>query len=364
MREDGAHRPLVSLVALCYNQAAYLEAALESIRAQTYAATELVIIDDASNDDSVVRIREWIGRHRVKCTFIAHEENRGITRSLNEGLRYCGGSYVQLVACDDVLKPNKLERHVAILDNLGPPYALVCSDFGMIGPDGELLQERYFGPEFDFPEDPFTAILMGHMGVRRVIHSPTVLARAERLRDDGGYDESLLQEDFQMWLQLSSEYKVAYDPTPTVNYRVLSGSLSNRRDPGSRVRIAEERIKVIDKFLPADGSRRKALVIARIWSLGVIQATLLSKPMGNLERVQLCSALRRQANTVRRFNSLMTFHRTEIWKTTKRLIRAGEMGILWRAWLRELSWGIVARALFAGLGRKVLRVRSRLRFCD
>ena len=79
--------PLVSMIVPCYNQARFVLETLESVRAQTYKPTELIIVDDCSSDDSVAIIEQWLQENGIHCTFIRHHKNRGICRSLNEPWR-------------------------------------------------------------------------------------------------------------------------------------------------------------------------------------------------------------------------------------------------------------------------------------
>src|SRR6478672_5840202 len=107
--------PLVSVIALCYNHSRFVVECLESIRTQTYQPLHIILIDDQSKDNSVALIEEWIGTHHVTCTFIKHTTNKGICKSLNEGLSLARGKYISIIATDDVWLPEKLEHQVPIM---------------------------------------------------------------------------------------------------------------------------------------------------------------------------------------------------------------------------------------------------------
>src|SRR3990172_8420114 len=78
--QSTAPRPQVSIVIPCYNQAAYLRQAIESVLAQHYAPLELIVVDDGSSDGS----RELMRQYRERCTVIA-QENAGQANAINPG---------------------------------------------------------------------------------------------------------------------------------------------------------------------------------------------------------------------------------------------------------------------------------------
>lgn len=238
--------PLVSIVAVCYNHERYVKETLDSILAQTYPNTQLIIMDDCSQDHSVEVIEGWIDRNGGDCAFVAHKENQGLCRTLNEAIsQYCVGKYLQIIACDDVLEEQKLKVQVDLLENLPDEYAVTCSNFEEID---ENSQSRgiYFKEDFQFPDDVFSAILSGWMGYKIIVHSPTVLVRSSVFNEVGQYDERIIQEDLDMWLRVSLHKKIHFSPLPLVKYRVLQTSLS--RHHAHRAKILEGRLAVVEKL--------------------------------------------------------------------------------------------------------------------
>ncbi len=110
--------PLVSILCLSYNQQRFLVESLESLKSQTYHNIEILICDDCSKDNSVEIINNWIKDHpQLNIRFIPHTRNQGICKSLNELLAVSKGKYLITIALDDLMEPDKIERHVAILEN-------------------------------------------------------------------------------------------------------------------------------------------------------------------------------------------------------------------------------------------------------
>jgi len=136
-----AGTPLVSVLVPHFNQARFLAECVESIRAQTYPAIELIVVDDASTEaeaDLALAQLEAGG----DATVIRLEENGGPSRARNAGLERCGGRYVLPVDADNLLLPNAVENLVAQLSEAG-------EEVGFIYPN---LQ--YFGNREDYYEVP------------------------------------------------------------------------------------------------------------------------------------------------------------------------------------------------------------------
>lgn len=105
------HIPIISIIIPAYNHAAWLEQALDSVVAQSFTAWELIIIDDASRDQSWELIRKWANKHShlaIRC--IQHSQNQGASSTLNEGLSLAQGKYIAILNSDDAWYPQRLER--------------------------------------------------------------------------------------------------------------------------------------------------------------------------------------------------------------------------------------------------------------
>ena len=89
--------PLVTMIVLSYNQSQFVSETLESVKNQTYEATELIIVDDCSPDDSVTTIDRWLNENGIQCTFIRRQKNEGICKALNDALAVATGKYVSMV---------------------------------------------------------------------------------------------------------------------------------------------------------------------------------------------------------------------------------------------------------------------------
>lgn len=161
----GHPPPAISVLMVAYNAGTYLVPAVESILAQTCAALELVLVDDASTDGSVAGLRERVSDQRLKIHRMA--ENLGQVCGWRAGLGFCRGEWLALLDADDLARPRRLERQRDFLAT-NPGIDVVTTfadeiDAGgrLTGPGFSLWEERDIRAyaEFDMPVRVNTAMM-------------------------------------------------------------------------------------------------------------------------------------------------------------------------------------------------------------
>ncbi len=217
--------PLVTVICLCYNQSMFVQEALASVYAQTYGNVELIIVDDASTDNSAEVIHAFL-RDKKFSHFIALKANLGSCKAFNIALKQARGTFVIDLAADDVLLPTRIEMGVQQLMTRGLSFGVHFSDADIINEAGKHL---YFHSD-KFPHDSipqgdiYQAIIE-----RYFICSPTMMFRKELLDALGGYDESLSYEDFDLWVRSSRSWQYCYSPEVLIQRRIVSNSLSKKQ---------------------------------------------------------------------------------------------------------------------------------------
>ncbi len=117
--------PLVSVIIPSYNHAQYIDQAIASIKDQTHRHWELIIIDDGSTDNTHTVLQKY--RHDPRIRLRLHKTNRGQTVRLNEALDMAKGEYISLLPSDDWYLPQKLEKQLALFEQLPNNYGVVYS---------------------------------------------------------------------------------------------------------------------------------------------------------------------------------------------------------------------------------------------
>jgi glycosyltransferase involved in cell wall biosynthesis len=218
--------PVVTVIATCFNHERFVVECLEGIRAQTYPSIELVVTDDCSSDGSVALIREWLRETGTTCTLIVHEENQGVCRTRNEALSHAHGKYVSSISTDDVWLPDKLADQVEQMEKLPHSVGVAYGDAQRMDADGRPLPKTFIEEIGTVPRPP-QGDLYETLLERNFIPAGTTLVRRECYETVGAYDESLIYEDWDMWLRIARRYEFVFTPKMSTRYRVHAESLSH-----------------------------------------------------------------------------------------------------------------------------------------
>jgi glycosyltransferase involved in cell wall biosynthesis len=237
--------PRVTVVVTCYEQADWVTQALDSVAAQTFGDWELIVTDDASGDDSAELIGRWAKGADRPVDLVLHQDNAGLTRTLNEVLPRCRGTYLAYLGGDDVWAPTKLARLVAALD-AAPDAAVAYSDARTIDEDGAELAPSFLAANDELPAPEgqvFDDLLR-----RNVVVASSAVFRRDAVEAVGGWDPDLPFEDWDLLLRLAARWSVAFVPDALVDYRVHDRSLTRSRFS----LMLHGRMTVLEKWLGRD----------------------------------------------------------------------------------------------------------------
>lgn len=109
------NKPFLSVCMPNYNHARYIVEALESLVAQSVVPTEIIVVDDASTDNSVAVIEDYIALHKI-ARLIKNFSNKGCYDSVNLAFAEAKGDYVYLMSADDKVLPGFFEKSIAMLE--------------------------------------------------------------------------------------------------------------------------------------------------------------------------------------------------------------------------------------------------------
>lgn len=130
--------PLVSFVVTSFNYGKYIEKTLESITSQTYENYEIIIVDDASDDNSVEIVQRFIQNNQDKrITLICHDENKGQLAAMLTGLKNSNGEFVSFVDSDDMVLPDYAKVHIKV--HMVTSVAFTSSEIVEINENNEIL---------------------------------------------------------------------------------------------------------------------------------------------------------------------------------------------------------------------------------
>lgn len=231
-------RPAISVMMPCFNNAAYVEQAIQSVLTQKIdLSMELVIVDDASTDDSRERIKR-IADPRIRL--IESSQNQGIAIVRNRLLEEARGEFLTSLDGDDLYLDNaKLMREWELLQSCPDPLStVVYSDVLWIDGDGEtMLQASSIAPAME-------GILYQAILDRRVMIPRDFLVSSRLARSVGGFDASLpIYEDWDYKLRLSQQASFRFTRHIGIGYRRHGSGLSAASAPLHRECQARIRTK-------------------------------------------------------------------------------------------------------------------------
>lgn len=250
MNEAPGHiqeRPVVTVVTAVYNTGRYVVQGLDSLLAQDYPVDRIqhILVDDCSTDDSVQRIEAWLAAHpQHACTFIRHEKNQGLCKSLNDGLQIARGKYYSPMA-DDIWKPDRLSCMVTAFEQLEEDVAVLHTDYDLCDEEGRVYQENVITEKKKVSADPFINTLASGLD----IHAVTTMHRTRVLQEMGGFDERLSFEDLDLYLRLyNKNYRVSKLSVPLTIYRKI------QKNNNSLSQQPHYHYRFVDDFLKMNGS--------------------------------------------------------------------------------------------------------------
>jgi glycosyltransferase involved in cell wall biosynthesis len=202
---------LVSIVLPTYNRSYYLEQAIRSCLEQTYQHWELLIVDDASNDDTpsvIAKYAEKDGRiHSIR-----HDVNRKLPAALNTGFSHAKGMFLTWTSDDNLYRPDALLEMVDFL-LANPEIDIICSDYATIDAEGNTTGHVSAGTFADIYEGNS----IGPCFLYRRSVQDTLKYYAEDL---------FTAEDYDFWLRASEFFKAASLHKDLYIYRCHEDSLT------------------------------------------------------------------------------------------------------------------------------------------
>ncbi|MFK7049043.1 MULTISPECIES: glycosyltransferase [Flavobacterium] len=219
--------PLVTIICLCYNHASFVSKALDSVIHQSYKNIELLIADDASQDDSVEVIKKWITKY-PQVFFIANKTNLGNTKTFNNLFKQAKGKYIIDLAADDVLTLDCVKKQVETFSNT--TYKNLALVYGNL----EIIDEKdnhlgYYYPVNTYKkvikQPPSGFIYISLLAGEEKMCSVSSMIKSDILKSLGGYDESLAYEDFDIWIRASKKFDFEFIDEILVQKRELNNSM-------------------------------------------------------------------------------------------------------------------------------------------
>ncbi|MDN3655867.1 glycosyltransferase family A protein [Ferruginibacter paludis] len=235
MTPKNTEQPLVSVIIPCYNVSAFVERAIRSIVVQTYSNLEILVIDDASTDDTLQKIRS-VKDDRIRV--VAYEKNTQKVGAVNETLSHAKGEYICFQDADDWSEPLRLELQLSEF-KLQPELGICFTRYrfsglkkglpGRVALSNEELRDEFlqFGNKKNKDFDPTSC--------------PTMMITQKALESTGGYHPYFagrVAEDIQWIYRILKEFKGGTVDKVLYNYSVREGSFTQIQSAGKNAKYA------------------------------------------------------------------------------------------------------------------------------
>ncbi|MEQ9459620.1 MAG: glycosyltransferase [Phycisphaeraceae bacterium] len=193
--------PTLSLFITSYNQCDYLREAIDSVLAQTRRPDQIVIIDDASSDNSQQLIQAYASEHPGLIDYALHDNNQGVSATKSHAASLCTSDLMTYLDGDDRMLPTRLETELQLLRAL-PVQTIVFSDFRTIDSDGHIIADWAEGTAL--PQGNTLDKLLARDYPKGIVYRNELMPR-DLFKQVGGYDQKLnLYEDWDLRIRMAT----------------------------------------------------------------------------------------------------------------------------------------------------------------
>ncbi len=241
---DKSVVPSISVLMPVYNASAFLREAIESILDQTFCDFELLIFNDASNDDSALLIKSF---NDSRIRFFSSEFNQGYVHHLNEGIQLARGKYIARMDADDISEKERLEKQFNFMES--------HPEVGICGAQVVTINETGVFQAMGYHYHTDAELRIRLLSDSCFAH-PLVMIRKSILIENKLYYKAELMpaEDYAMWVELSLISCLANLPDFLLRYRVHSNQITKKKREKQQLAVASIRKEVLERFLACEAS--------------------------------------------------------------------------------------------------------------
>lgn len=235
----------VTVICTVYNHENFLSEALDSIRNQDYPNIELIVIDNGSNDGSRAKIDGWAKVNRdAQPILIFRDKPINYCASFNEALYISTGAFVIDLSGDDILLQGHIEASLSALKR----YPSAVASFS----DAEIAERDVIKRFYEANKHGPPTLSVGDVYVdviaKYCISTVTLVFRADELKAIGGYDESLVYEDFDIICRLARKFHFCYSPHIGVRKLITKTSLSSTQYKSHNSPMLESTLQICKRI--------------------------------------------------------------------------------------------------------------------
>ena len=205
---------LVSVILPVYNSEKHVSEAIQSVLNQSHLNLELIIVDDASTDGSLSRIREF-DDPRINC--IAHEKNLGAGKARNTAIELARGRYIAFIDADDIWLKDKLQLQIEHMSKEQAP--LIYSDYFLMNEESKFTHKVIGPAEVDHNK----MLKNNYIGCLTAMYDTKIVGKKFM-------PNRRKRQDWALWIDILSKTDRAVSVgIPLAAYRKTHNSLSSNK---------------------------------------------------------------------------------------------------------------------------------------
>lgn len=211
------NNPLVSIITPCFNSSSHISKTIDSVLKQTYPNWELIVVNDASTDDSLDLLSDYAEKE-TRIKILTNDKNSGPAVSRNNGIDVAQGKFIAFLDSDDVWASEKLQKQVEFM--LNNNYSLSFSEYILLDEKDNIIGQKKGLPyRLNYKkllESNYIGCLTAMYDAEKLgkVYMPNILKR----------------QDYGLWLKILKMIDYAYCiKEPLAYYRVRTSSVSSNK---------------------------------------------------------------------------------------------------------------------------------------
>ena len=228
--------PTVSVIIPSFNRGYCIAACLRSVLAQSFGDFEIIVVDDASGDDTQAQVASVID---PRIHYLAHDKNQGGAVARNTGIAIARGEFIAFLDSDDHWLPDKLEKQIVSLQRLGAQWGLSYTWLACVDDDGKETLRIHSEIDGQCFEEMLVSNFIGSFS--------NVVVRKSLLIEAGALDVAFRScQDWDLFIRLTRrasvhclrEYSVRYLQSVSDKFRISTNPRS----------VVQGHRRILDKY--------------------------------------------------------------------------------------------------------------------
>lgn len=215
------NRHLITVVIPTYNRALTIERAVKSVITQTYKNLEIIIVDDASTDNTCDILNKLEIENNIHI--IKHEQNMGGSVARNTGIYAAKGEYIAFLDSDDEWLPNKLSEQMKIIRK-DKEVGMVYTNYYLVDQDTNKIMSLYTNKHIN-------NVLYNLLFCNFIGSTSTILVKKDCMMKICGFDANLPScQDWDIYIRIAHLYKIVGIDEPLIKYYIHNNSITGSQE--------------------------------------------------------------------------------------------------------------------------------------